>query len=58
MTITKYYEIVCDFCGCAITHSVADSKKDAENEMVQDGGIKYKGKHFCNNECKSSLRTK
>ncbi|MBE3142913.1 MAG: hypothetical protein IMZ61_03200 [Planctomycetes bacterium] len=53
MSIQKYYEIACDYCHSAITHSIAGSKKDAVQEMIEDGGVLYKGKHYCSNKCKS-----
>ncbi len=56
MSIQKYYEIACDTCQSAICHSTADSKDGALDEMVEDGGIIHKRKHFCNIECKKAYK--
>ena len=50
--IQKYYEISCDFCGCAIGH-YSMSKELAFSMAEDDGMITEKGKHYCDIRCKT-----
>lgn len=57
MTITRIYEIVCDFCGCA-EHGFFN-RVNAELEFREDGGIiTAKGEHFCSKECYEKAKEK
>ena len=56
MSIKKYYEIVCDSCGqaCHYTGNIILS----EAQFRDDGGIVTKGKHYCDEDCKSKAKEK
>ena len=50
MTITRMYEVVCDYCGCA-EHGFFN-QADTEREFREYGGIiTARGEHFCSKEC-------
>ncbi len=45
--IERYYEVVCDFCGCADHY-----KQNPTKSFLQDmGWICVRGKHFCDEDC-------
>ena len=55
--ITKWYEIVCNGCGCA--EHFRGTKKQAENQFRLKGGIIKKGNlHFCELPCLYDFQTK
>lgn len=47
MSITLYYEVACDHCGCAIGHYTFRPASNAKD----DGAVIKKGKHFCDESC-------
>jgi len=53
MSITRWYEIICNNCGCA-QHFLGNIVL-AEKQFRSFGGIKTKDKkHYCDKKCKES----
>ena len=55
--ISRYYEVVCDACKCAIGHYNTYSRHDAEQCARDDGAIIIGTKHFCGTSCKKDYDT-
>lgn len=54
--ITKVYEITCDYCSAAIYHGLGSRQaaiQQALNIVTKDPIVIYKGRHFCNEQCKN-----
>lgn len=48
--ITRWYEIICDYCEAAIAHELG-SVKNAEYMLEKRGGLKKGKHHFCDETC-------
>lgn len=53
--IEKVYEVKCDYCGDVIIHGY-QSVKFAEGMAKDVGMVKYKGHHFCGQECLNKFK--
>jgi hypothetical protein len=49
MSIIRWYEIACDYCGSA--RHYRGNKRAAEANYKADGNIVTKGHHFCGHLC-------
>jgi len=49
MSITKWYEIICNSCGCA--NHYLGSIKSAEVQYIDGGGMVKNKKHYCSKDC-------
>ena len=56
MTIARYYEIVCDTCGCAAHYQ--GNRKMANEQFKEEGGIVKNDKHFCDEDCLEEYKFK
>ena len=54
--ITKWYEIVCDGCGCA--QHYRGSKNQASLQFCIEGGTIRNNLHFCQPSCLDKYKTK
>lgn len=50
MKITKYYEFVCDECGCG-NHPPGNSIKDCIKWLKKNKGVIKDGFYFCDVNC-------
>ena len=58
MTLTKYVEIGCDNCNCAIDFYNGGTFFRANEYLKSIGGIVFRELHFCNEKCKKEYLEK
>ncbi len=49
--IKKTHTVICDICLNAINDYMEDSIKNVKKYIIQDRILRWKGKHFCTDEC-------
>lgn len=54
--IQKWYEVTCDNCGDVINHYIG--RKPYNFELINDGVVLKKNKHFCCIDCYNEYERK